>query len=109
MLNPDTIELRELILAFDTLLASDEADQLQVLLRNLTYNPSHLKEAPILGLINIAASIAELDEDSQCAARIAWTATDLKDFMQTLYGYVADQDSGLPAIIRILELRRRNP
>ena len=29
--------------------------------------------------------------------------------MKTLYDYVADQDSGLPAIIRILELRRRDP
>ena len=109
LLDPDTIELRELILAFDALLASDEADQLQILLRNLTYNPPHLKEAPILGLINIAASIAELDQNSQCAPRVAWTAADLKDFMHTLYSYVADQDSGLPAIIRILELRRRNP
>ena len=109
LLDPDTIELRELILAFDALLASDEADQLQVLLRNLMHNPPHLKEAPVLGLLNIAASIAELDENSQCAARVAWTATDLKDFMQTLYSYVADDDSGLPAIIRILELRRRNP
>ena len=43
LLDPDTIELRELILAFDALLASDEADQLQILLRNLTYNPPHLK------------------------------------------------------------------
>ena len=73
------------------------------------HNPEHLSEAPILGLIDVATSIAELDTNSQCAPRIAWSAEDLKDFMQTLYDYVADQESGLPAIIRILELRRRTP
>ena len=109
LLDPEEIQLRELILAFDTLLASDEADQLQTLLRNLVHNPQHLAEAPILGLLDVATSIAELDTDSQCSARIAWSAEDLQDFMQTLYNYVADQESGLPAIIRILELRRRNP
>lgn len=109
LLDPEEIQIRELILAFDSLLASDEADQLQMLLRNLMHNPAHLAEAPILGLLDIAAAIAELNEAEDCNPRLAWSASDLREFMQTLYNYVADQDSGLPAIIRILELRRRTP
>ena len=94
-------------MAFDTLLESDEADQLQVLLRNMTFNPEGLDQPPLLGLIDIASAVAELDTASQCTPRVAWSADDLRDFMQTLYGYVSNQDSGLPAIIRILELRQR--
>ena len=107
LLDPEAIELRDLILAFDTLLESDEADQLQVLLRNMTFNPEGLDQPPLLGLIDIASAVAELDTASQCTPRVAWSADDLRDFMQTLYGYVSNQDSGLPAIIRILELRQR--